>query len=106
LLRRLTDDGEVLLLHSYILAEAAALLQHRLGLEVALKFLRDSQHLHVHWVAETVHRQAAQLLEREGRRELSLVDCVSFTVMRQHGLSTAFAFDADFQQAGFQIYGN
>jgi predicted nucleic acid-binding protein len=36
---------------------------------------------------------------------LSLVDCVSFTVMKDLGLTTAFAFDRHFEQAGFALAG-
>jgi uncharacterized protein len=34
-------------------------------------------------------------------RSLSLVDCVSFVVMRQMGLDTAFVFDRHFRNQGF-----
>ncbi|MDP2857839.1 MAG: VapC toxin family PIN domain ribonuclease, partial [Bacillota bacterium] len=37
-----------------------------------------------------------------GRRNLSLVDCVSFDVMRRLGMEKAFAFDAHFAEQGFQ----
>lgn len=102
---RLAREREELVLHSYILCEAAALLQRRLGLGPALRFLREAQALHVHWVSQSEHRLAVELLEQEGRRGLSLVDCVSFVVMRLLGVDTAFAFDADFQQMGFRLYG-
>ncbi|HYT77414.1 MAG TPA: hypothetical protein VEL79_21840 [Vicinamibacterales bacterium] len=39
-----------------------------------------------------------------GRRRLSLVDHVSFLVMRRRKVSTAFAFDPDFTSAGFQLF--
>jgi uncharacterized protein len=103
-LRRLTEDGEALVLHSYVLVEAAALLQHRLGLDVALRFLHDSQRLSVHWIGDNESLRAVQYLEHEGRRDLSLVDCASFTIMRQLGVGVAFAFDADFLRAGFTLY--
>lgn len=105
LLQRLLQDHELLLLHSYVLAEAASLLQRRVGLSAALRFLRESELFPVHWVAETEHRQAVELLEQQGRRDLSLVDCVSFAVMRLHAIDTAFTFDADFERAGFRVYG-
>ena len=35
-----------------------------------------------------------------------LVDCISFVVMRQSGLTEALTFDRDFEQAGFTILAN
>jgi predicted nucleic acid-binding protein len=35
------------------------------------------------------------------RRKLSLVDCASFTVMRQAGARLAFAFDRHFTEEAF-----
>jgi len=37
------------------------------------------------------------------RRQLSLVDCASFVVMRAHGLTRAFGFDAHFAEQGFTV---
>lgn len=36
-------------------------------------------------------------------RRVSLVDWTSFLVMRRRGITTAFAFDADFAAEGFQV---
>lgn len=36
-------------------------------------------------------------------KKWGLVDCVSFTVMRQAGVTQALAFDQHFIQAGFQL---
>ena len=38
-----------------------------------------------------------------GRRDLSLVDCASFEVMRRSGIRTAFAFDPHFGEFGYEI---
>jgi predicted nucleic acid-binding protein len=37
------------------------------------------------------------------RRELSLVDCVSFEVMRRRDITSAFAIDTDFSKQGFTV---
>lgn len=37
------------------------------------------------------------------RRAPSLVDFVSFEVMRERGITTAFAFDDDFRRQGFEL---
>ena len=98
------ENGEEFLVHNGILVEAAALLQHRLGLTAALRFLRDADSFQVHWTSAEDHRRALALLEERGRRGLSLVDCMSFVVMRQHEMQRALAFDSDFEQEGFTAY--
>lgn len=102
--RRLLDDGEDVLLHSYILVEAAALLQRRLGLSSALQFLQESQGFQIHWVSSGDHEEAVGLLGERGKRGLSLVDCASFAIMRRYQVNRALAFDADFAQEGFALF--
>ncbi|MBX6772112.1 MAG: PIN domain-containing protein [Chloroflexi bacterium] len=85
-------------------SEAAALLQRRLGLEPALDFLREAATFTLHWVSLREHQVAVELLQDRGRRGLSLVDCVSFAVMRHYGVTRAFAFDEDFEREGFALY--
>lgn len=88
---------------NYVLLETLALLQRRLGLQSARRFATDVVPLLlVHWVDEVVHEAALLAVFTAGRRDLSLVDCVSFEVMRRLGLSQAFAFDTDFSDQGFQ----
>ena len=70
----------------------------------ATRFLRDAGRLRMHWVTEDDHASAVELHSRAGRRRLSLVDCVSFIVMRRLGIVSALAFDADFQMEGFGQY--
>ena len=38
-----------------------------------------------------------------GRKDVSLVDWVSFELMRRAGISMAFAFDRDFAAQGFSL---
>ena len=103
LFRSVLANEEDVLVHSYILVESAALLQRRLGLEAALTFLKETDAFQVHWVGSEDHRRAATLMEDRGRRGLSLVDCVSFIVMRQFGVRQALAFDSDFEREGFEL---
>lgn len=97
-------EGEDLLLHSYIVSEAAALLQRRLGLTPAIDFLDQHRLLRTHWITAEDHMEAAALFVERGRRGLSLTDCASFVVMRRYGISHAFAYDADFEAEGFARY--
>ena len=53
------------------------------------------------WITEDLHDQARTAFLRESRRGLSLVDCLSFSVMRAERIRHAFAFDPDFDEQGF-----
>jgi predicted nucleic acid-binding protein len=77
------------------------------GLEALRVFETDiAPILHIIWVTPDVHEAAvgAQLLA--ARRVLSLVDCVSFEVMRRAGLRSAFAFDSHFSEFGYELVAN
>ena len=100
---RLMTERDALLTHNYVLVESAALLQNRIGLRSALAFLEDAEKLTVHWVTPGDHAEAVGLLTSRERRGLSLVDCMSFIVMRKYGAATALAYDADFEAEGFEV---
>lgn len=44
-------------------------------------------------------------MERADLHELSAVDAVSFVLMAERGIRTAFAFDSHFAAAGFRMAG-
>ena len=96
--------GEGLLIHSYTISEAASLMQRRLGLAAALAFLQSLDQFTVHWIEPADHEEAVELLEARNRRNLSLVDCASFVVMRRYGVTHGLFFDADFEREGFELY--
>lgn len=100
----LLKAGEGLLTHHYVLVEALALIQHRLGLAAAVKLARSAQAFEIEWVDQGLHEEAVHRWGR-ARRPVSLVDEVSFLLMRARGVTTAFAFDRDFLEEGFQLYG-
>jgi len=100
---QLREQKELLLTSNYVLVETVTLIGRRLGLRSARDFQTEFVPiLQVTWVDEPLHRQAVAALLTAGRRDLSLVDCVSFELMRQRGLDAAFAFDAHFVQQGFR----
>ena len=57
--------------------------------------------LGVVWVDAELHAEGTAALLTANRRELSLVDCVSFACMRRQGLTRAFHFDRHFREQGF-----
>ena len=90
-----------LVTHNYVVVEAEAVARRRLG-AAAASALTDAilPVIEVAWVDEALHREG-QAVQRAGVGEASLVDHVSFAVMRRLGIETAFAYDADFEQQGF-----
>lgn len=98
------DAGRVLTTTNYVLIESAALLQSRFGVEAVYDLEeRVVPTLNVHWVRADTHRRGVDLLRRVDRRDLSLVDCVSFVVMRSEGIVEALALDDDFAAQGFRL---
>ena len=102
-LQAILESGEDLLTHNYVLVESIALLQSRLGLAAANKLANDSTAFVVEWVDDHLHASGLRELERAKRRQVSLVDHISFLVMRRRQVTTAFAFDPDFVSAGFRL---
>jgi predicted nucleic acid-binding protein len=102
-LEAVRQSGEELLTHNDVVLEALALRQHRLGRDVALKFARTAETLTIEWVDQRRH-QAAVRRRARGARAGSLVDQVSFLLMRARGVRTALAFDDDFVAEGFRLY--
>lgn len=99
---RLVNDDEALVATSYVLVETYALVQRRLGLDAVRTFTGDFVPLlDVEWVGPDLHQAAVSALLVAARRDLSLVDCVSFEAMRRRDTVRAFAFDDDFSAQGF-----
>lgn len=100
---RLLTSATPLFTHNYVLVEIGALVQHRLGVP-ALRAVHERMVpvLRVEWVRELQHRIGVEMVITTGRRKLSIVDCVSFVIMRDLGVSEAFCFDSHFVEQGFR----
>lgn len=95
---------DVLLCHNYILVETSALILRRFGMEAVRVFEEDIfPILRIIWVTKEVHSAGVSAHLMADRRSLSLVDCVSFEVMRRTGVRKAFAFDRHFQDYGYEL---
>ena len=104
---RLFARQESLLTHSLVEVEATALLQTRLGVE-AVEAMSDAllPQIQVVEVDRVRRRTALAALVTDRRRAVSIVDRVSFSLMRALGIETAFAFDRHFADAGFDLIGS
>ena len=100
---KILNAENTLVTSNYVLVETFALLQNRLGVVAVRAFQEDIVPiLNIEFVNPEVHRSAIAALLAASKRNLSLVDCISFEIMRALGIKAAFAFDAHFKEAGFQ----
>ena len=100
----LVAQGVDLICTDYVLLEGFALVQRRLGLG-AIRTLEEDivPMLRVEWVTDVRHASGVAALLVAASRQLSLVDCVSFEVMRHLGVREVFAFDRHFADQGFTL---
>jgi predicted nucleic acid-binding protein len=56
------------------------------------------------WIDRLLEELAWRKFLQYDDKDVSMVDCTSFVVMEQLGLSTAFTFDRHFLQVGFQTW--
>ena len=90
--------------HNYVLVETEALTRRRLGAAVARRLLDDVVPvLEVVWVDASLHDAGVRRLLASSRRRSSLVDHVSFELMRRRGLRSALTLDRDFAREGFAL---
>ena len=96
------EQSDTLACSNYVLIETMSLVQRRLGMVAARRFYQEMVPLfRVHWVDQELHSAAVSTLLTVGVRNLSLVDCASFELMRRLEIRTAFAFDRHFALQGF-----
>ncbi len=88
----------------YVLDEMLTLLRLRKGLVTALTFtdkIRKSKSVRIFWVDDGLFERALDTFKKSSDKLWSFTDCISFALMRELGLSTAFTFDKHFKEAGF-----
>lgn len=91
-----------LITHNYVHIEALAVIRPRLGADAARSLVEDLLPMFgTVWVDQSVHA-AALAANRARGGTTSLVDEVSFIVMRANGVETAFAYGGEFEAEGFK----
>lgn len=98
------DPSVHLLTHSYVVVETAALAHRRLGSE-AVRALLDGllPALRIQHVDKALFDLGLTAYRAGLRRGASLVDQVSFSLMREQRINRAFCFDTDFRDEGFAL---
>lgn len=99
---RLLREEHTLVTSNYILLETSALLQNRIGIPALRTFHEDVEPLlRVVWITGDRHTSGVEAALAASRKRLGVVDCISFQVMRESAVETAFSFDRHFTEQGF-----
>ncbi len=89
---------------SYVYTESITLIQVRFGLSAVRRFIDSIRPLlSIEWIGQDTHEAAVAAMLSANRRDLSLVDCTSFYIMRRLGIRRAFALDDYFREQGFEV---
>jgi predicted nucleic acid-binding protein len=104
--RDLRNRGCKIVTTNYIITELAALLKSPLRLRhsVIVEFISSmklSPHAEIIHIGPALDEQAWHLFSNRSDKEWSLVDCSSFVVMEQLGMTESLTTDHHFEQAGF-----
>jgi predicted nucleic acid-binding protein len=101
-------DGTLLITTNHILEETFTLLARRVGYAFAANLANHvyaSVELAVVYTTREEEQAALPFLRKFADQKIGFTDCISFAVMRHHGISTAFTFDRHFIDAGFKVIG-
>jgi predicted nucleic acid-binding protein len=100
--RRLLLEDATVLTSNYVVVELVAVAQRRLGFEAVREFHQSILPVvSLHWVDQDAHEAAIAAYLTAARRQLSLIDCTSFEVMRYLQIRDVFVFDPHFAEQGF-----
>ncbi len=103
---RLFRDYQRVVTTNLVVAEAHVAIRRGLGPEAALKFLHGIGHssrIEKVYSTAALEQAAEDILRRYADQDFSFADAVSFALMRQRGITHAFAFDKHFSTAGFVL---
>lgn len=91
---------------NYIIDETITRIRMRAGHKPALNFgkgIFTSRIYRIHYIDESIEREAFKIFEKYQDQKLSFTDCTSIALMRRLGITKIFAFDEDFVALGFEI---
>lgn len=98
---------EHLVISNYVMIETIALLHARFGTQEVEEYLREILPvIEVVWAGVNDHLSAVTaMLAHPGKRGPSLVDCMSFQVIRERRIADVFTYDRHFDGRGYKMIG-
>jgi uncharacterized protein len=105
LANQLETNGTHLVITQAILLEIGNALskqRYRAGAIQLLESLETDPSVEVVLLTSSLYRLAFNLFKQREDKEWGLVDCTSFIVMQERGITDALTADTHFQQAGFR----
>lgn len=84
------------------IGNALSKLRYRQAAVELLNALENDSSVEIVPFSEELFAEALELFSSHLDKEWGLVDCVSFIVMREHGLTEALTTDKHYEQAGFR----
>lgn len=94
---------------NYIINETLTLLRFKAGHQEAVAFkdkIDGSKSIKIIRIEESTDNSAWNIFKKHQDKELSIVDCTSFVIMKELGIKTGFAFDQHFAQMKFKVVPN
>jgi predicted nucleic acid-binding protein len=96
------DNASIIITDAVLLEIGAALARgfRQQAVQIIEQF-QTSPNVEILYTSANSFEEAFQMFKKYQDKDWSLTDCLSFVVMRQHGIDQALSFDYHFQQAGF-----
>lgn len=105
LLQRIKRTGLTVVTSQLVVAEAATVLSHKHGMQLAKFFLRNVASFETLFVSAQLHAEALELFVEQSKKGSSFVDCANVVVMRHYGIQTIASFDKAYpKQYGVRLF--
>jgi predicted nucleic acid-binding protein len=99
-------EGARVVTTNYVILELVALFTNplripRIQLVTTIETIKGATWVEIVHIDPTLDKEAWAMLKQRQDKEWSLVDCASFVLMQQRGITEALTTDHHFEQAGF-----
>jgi predicted nucleic acid-binding protein len=85
------------------IGNALAGLRYRKAAVQSLDAVENDPKIEIIPITEELYARAFELYWNRPDKEWGLIDCISFIVMDEHGITDALTADDHFRQAGFRV---